>query len=423
MPRIRSAAVLGPLFTSAALYAVPTWTVPHVLESRGVVEISQIGFDVAVLTAQAPVLFAGAPNSLEIVLVDTSVDPPGYSTVPVATGNIFALGTFVNKQTDRGFSFVDGSFDVRFGHCPAPCDSATNSPVIAGTFVDSDSGASVNHFWTAALNNSVPRTLSVRTSPDGVAWTPLYSYTPPESAGVCGQYNGCGRINFVVDPTATDVATALSCLTFEVKTSATTTARRIVCFAGAVPQLPVTIDTDVPYSAPVTDRLTDSLLYSFMAETLELYGSYNHRQTQTVRTFLHTPADQQLAGPVELGPAPPPDGNPFGLSSAHVGDGAHRVMWASPGPGQPANDVEWNPSTSTTLSRTPVLDDFGPIANPIVSEAQPAQRFIAALFFQLGTPPPLRGTGSGLAISRYRLPLFDDGFETEDTLRWSATIP
>jgi hypothetical protein len=417
----------GLVLAPVAVRAVPIWSPPVVVDARDVVELPQIEPTIfAWPTVYAPVLFAGAPNSLEMVRVDLSVDPPAPSTTAVATGNIFGLGTFVRRSGEMGLSFVDGSFDARFGHCGGTCDSATNSPVVAGTFVDTDSGASVNHFWTAALNNTVPRTLSVRTSPDGIVWTPLYSYTPPETAGVCGQYNGCGRINFVVDPTATDVASALSCLTFEVATSPTATARRAACFLGSAFQWSVTLDTDVPYSNPVLDRLTDARGQRVYLEHLFVQGVYHHRQSQTVRTFRLNPIDQQLLGPLELGPAPPPDGTAFGLASTLTAEQVdaiiQRAVWAPHGSGQPAHDVEWDADDYIVLARA-MLQRYRQISLELHPGSDPASLFVRALLSL--APPPAGGSGptSGLAIASYELPVFDDGFETTDTRRWSSASP
>lgn len=418
--------LLGLVLAPGALHGLPDWSPPVVVDPRDVVELPQIEPSIfGWPTVFVPALFAGTPNSLEVVRVDMSVTPPAPSTTPVATGNLFALGTFVRSAGEMGFSFVDGSFDLRFGHCGGTCDLATNSPVVAGTYVDSDSGASANRFWTAALNNTVPRTLSVRTSPDGTAWTPLYSYTPPEAAGVCGQYNGCGRINLFVDPTAADVASALSCLTFEVMTSPTATARRAACFLGPTLQWSVTLDTDVPYSNPVLDRLTDARGQRVYLEHLFVQGVYNHRQTQTVRAFQLDPITLQLTGPVALGPAPPPDGTAFGLASTTTAAAADdlilRVRWAAWATG-PAHDVEWDAVDNIRLART-LLAVNRQIALELQQESEPASLFLRALL-QLAPPADAgAGAASGLAISSYRLPLFDDGFETADTLRWTLSSP
>ncbi|KAB2968024.1 MAG: hypothetical protein F9K18_03490 [Thermoanaerobaculia bacterium] len=419
--------LLGLVLAPGAAHGLPDWSPPVVVDPRDVVELPQIEPSIfGWPTVFVPALFAGAPNSLEVMRVDMSVTPPAPSTTPVATGNLFALGTFVRSAGEMGFSFVDGSFDIRFGHCGGTCDLATNSPVVAGTYVDSDSGASANRFWIAALNNTVPRTLSVRTSPDGIAWTPLYSYTPPETAGVCGQYNGCGRINLVVDPTAADVASALSCLTFEVMTGPMATARRAACFIGPTFQWSVTLDTDVPYSSPVLDRLTDARGQRVYLEHLFVQSVYNHRQSQTVRAFQLDPVLQQLRGPVELGPAPPPDGSAFGLASTltaeDVGDIVLRAAWAGQGVGQAGHDVEWAVDDDAPLPR-PRIFFTRQIALGRQQDLQPASLFLRALFHL--APPPLGGRGaeSGLAIASYRLPLFDDGFETADTLRWTLTSP
>jgi len=414
-------AVLLWLLGQPSLHAQPTWSPPSGLDPRDPIEIAaQSTLDPTAAILHAPVLFAGAPNALEVVRVDVSVFPPTASPVPVATGNIFALGTMVSIPGEEGFSFVDGGFDARFGHCAPPCDNATNSPVVSGTFVDSDSAASANQFWVAALNNTVPRRLEIRTSPDGLVWTPLYNYTPPETGGVCGQYNGCGRINLVVDPTATDVASALSCLTFDVKTSATTTERRILCFVGSAPQVVTLIDTDIPYADPVLDRLTDTELYALLSDVMldSAIGAYNHRQTNTVRAFQFNPTTLALAGPVELGPAPL-GSDPFGLSGVPVGGGAYRTLWSSAaGSGQPAYDFEWDPAIDVVLPRPGPPAESGPVS------ASAVNGFMMAL---LGGPPPLSlqdpHGGTGLAISSCPLPFFDDGFETGNTLRWSATSP
>lgn len=419
-------AILALLLGQQSLHAQPTWTDLSALDSRDPIEMAaHILLDLDETILYEPVLFAGTPNALEVVRVDTAVSPPTASPVPVATGNIFALGTMVSIPGKKGFSFVDAGYDARFGHCAPPCDSVTNSPVVTGTFVDSDSAASASHLWVAALNNTVPRRLEIRTSPDGIVWTPLYNYTPPESAGVCGQYNGCGRINLVVDPTATGVATALSCVTFEVKTSANTTERRVLCFLGSAPQFVTPIDTDSTYASPVLDRVTDTEFGMFdFGELRFVGGAYNHRQTNTVRAFQFDPTTLGVTGPVELGGAPV-GSNPFGLSFVYLGGERIRAVWPSTGVGLPANDVEWDPAAAVPLRQRQAFSDYlQQVALQVHMDAsQPENLFMRALFgldqSRFEGPAP----ESGLAISSFRLPLFDDDFETANTLRWSATSP
>ena len=369
-------------------------------------------------------VFVGVPNTLDVLAVDLATVPPTVTPDPVATGNIFALGTMDVNETVTGFSFVDGSFDLRYALCENPCVDFTSQLVAAGTLVDSASAASADYHFVAALGNGVPRTLGVSYSADGVDWTSLYSYTPPETGGVCGQYNGCGRISFVVDPTATTVADTLSCLTFEVKTSATTTERRVICFLGSLPQFVMPIDTDVPYAAPVLDRVTDSELNMALYDIVHrpINGAYNHRQTNTVRAFQFNPTTLALAGPVELGPAPA-GSDAFGLAGVPLEGGAYRVVWAAPGPGLSANDVEWDPATSRQLLRVPFWNRWRQVELQRQEDLQaPGELFMHAFLSLAGSrfgPVP----EVGLALSSYRLPFFDDGFETDNLVRWSATSP
>jgi hypothetical protein len=411
--------VLGP----QAAAALPIWSPPEDLDLREAYEIAPTQFENLDALVHVPILFGGSPNALEVLAIDVGTSPPGVTPDPVATGNIFALGGLDDNAAGSGFSFVDGSFDLRYGFCAHPCANFTSQLVAAGTLVDSASGASASHHFVASLGNSLPRTLGVFHSANGVDWTLLYSYVPPESGGVCGQYNGCGRIGFVVDPTATAPANTLSCLTFEVKTSATTTERRVTCFLGATPQFVLPVDTDVPYAAPVLDRLTDGVVVRpFQAFLERISGVYRHRETTALRAFELAVATQALTGPVELGPAPQ-GSEPFGLSSVPLPGGGLRILWAPSGPGEPANDVEWDRATLTQLRRVAPSNNLRQLGLQIHDDANsPGGLFVRALF---GVPPlreraPL---GAGTMLSSYRLALFDDGFETADSLRWSVTSP
>ncbi|MDQ1349109.1 MAG: hypothetical protein QG573_2487 [Acidobacteriota bacterium] len=412
--------MLGP----QAVAAQPRWSPPESLDDvREVYEISSSQFVSEGSLLFAPALFGGAPNALEVLAIDFTVTPPVVTPDPVATGNIFALGALDENPTGSGFSFVDGSFDLRYGFCPHPCTNFTSQLVAAGTLVDSASGASASHHFVATLGNSSPRTLGVFHSANGSDWTLLYSYVPPETGGVCGQYNGCGRIGFVVDPTATVLANTLSCLTFEVTMSATTTERRVTCFLGNTPQFVLPVDTDVPYAAPVLDRLTDGIIIrEFQAFLARISGVYRHRETEALRAFELAVATQALTGPVELGPAPAGSA-PFGLSGVPLPGLGIRILWAASGPGEPANDVEWDPATLAQLRRLAPSNNLRQLGLQIHDDANsPGGLFVRALF----SVPPLRESaplGAGLMLSSYRLPLFDDGFETADTLRWSATSP
>lgn len=411
--------MLGP----QAVAAQPGWGPPEELDSREAREISPSQFEYQGSPVYVPILFGGAPNSLEVLAVDVAASPPVVTPDPVATGNIFALGALDENPAGMGFSFVDGSFDLRYGFCPHPCTNFTSQLVAAGTLVDSASGASASHHFVATLGNSSPRTLGVFHSANGVDWTLLYSYVPPETGGVCGQYNGCGRIGFVVDPTATVLTNTLSCLTFEVKTSATTTERRVTCFLGATPQFVLPVDTDVPYAAPVLDRLTDGKFSrQFQAFMERISGVYRHRETTALRAFELAVATQALTGPVELGPAPA-GSDPFGLADFPPTSIESRILWSASGPGEPANDVEWDPATSVQLRREAPSNNLRQIGLLFHDDPNLPGGMHARAVFDDGTTRAGAPLGGGLMLSSYRLPLFDDGFETADSLRWSVTSP
>jgi hypothetical protein len=426
MLRIRpSLAVLFLLLGRQPLHSSPTWTPPVVVDSRVAVELSQIRLKTAGTVFYAPALFYvdAVTSELEVLSIDVTEDPPTVAPDPVASGNVFALGAIDETANAMSFSFIDGNFDLRAGICVNPCTDFTNNPVVAGTFVDSASAASAGHHFVAALGNGLPRTLGVFYSANGSDWTLLYTYTPPETGGVCGQFNGCARISFVVDPLATEVATTLSCLTFEVKISATTTERRIVCFAGNVAQLVAPLFADIPDPDNQLDVYEDVVSDGGGLSDFEYYV-LRRRQTRTVESFRFDRSTQQIEGPVPLGPAP--DGLPAYRISAFLDQstGTTRNLWTA-GSGVPAYDLEWNADQPGTL-----LERRGPQAEPGAMTTvlrgffdDPTPANVWALFNSLETPFHALAGGAGLAISSYRLTLFDDSFETDNTLRWSATSP
>jgi hypothetical protein len=400
------------------------WSDPVLIGKGTPLEISQVRLEPPGDIVHVPVLFNERTNALEMARVNVSVNPPTATFVPLAIGNIFALGAIDDIATTMGFSFIDGSFDLRFGNCQAPCDSVNNSLINAGTWIDSASAASADDFFVAGLDNNSTHSVTIFHSQDGSLWNVLSTFTPPESGGVYDNFHGGKRIGLVVDPEATNPADTLNCLLFEVKPTSNSTSLKAYCRIGATPLSTTKIASDIPNAGGTYDRYIETLLGTRLwpgSGDLALVGAYSHRQTGTVHSFVVNPATQTLYGPTLLGY--PPQGTGFyGVSGAAApGDGVFNWIWAS-APTEPAHHVE------TPLDQTYQQPRLGPFGCDGVGSGGQWESgdvdFWGVLYFICSGNLRAEAPGAeGLVISIYPLPLFDDGVDTGGTIRWSATVP
>jgi hypothetical protein len=407
------------------------WSDPVLLDSRIPLEISQVRLEPPGDIVYVPVLFDLASNALDLARVNVSVSPPTATFIPIANGAIFALGAIGDTASAMGFSFIDGNFDLRFGNCQTPCDSVNNSLLNAGTWIDSASAASADDFFVAALDNNPTHSVTIFHSPDGALWNVLSTFTPPEAGGVYDNFHGGKRIGLVVDPTATNPADTLNCLLYEVKTSSTTTSLRINCRVGATPLAigdepdgGLHIYSDTPNPGGVFDRFIETViafLFSPGPQDPVVFGTFSGRQVGQVFVFGVDLPSQTPHGPVALGPSPPgPDF--YSTSVAAVpNDGIHSFWSAAPN--EPDHHVE-TPADPTDYQ----LHRPGPQGGGVVSGGYwetgdvDFWKILYIIVSGGGSRAEAPGAG-GLAISIYPLPLFDDGVDTGDTIRWSAAVP
>lgn len=417
--------------------AGPPWSPPVKLDTRMPLEFGQPRQDPNDGWIFVPTLFQmPAANSLEMVVLDTSTFPPTYASHTLATGSNFALGAAAQVGERIGFSFIDPFFDGRFGTCLPPCTNPTNQAVLVGTFIDSASAGSADDFFVALLDNAPSHSIVTRYSTDGGAiWQTLHTTLPPQPGGVYSNFQGGKRIGLLVDSLATDPLTTRNCLLYETRPApGNTTALRIHCRNGITSSgagaFDIVLDTDVPNAGGTFDKFIETNCVMLTGEAAgSIVCGYSHRQTQQMRVVRVNPNGTIAYGPAPVGAAPPGT-DIFGLtvtqaagsSEAHLlridsdGDGILDVTIAPPaghyhGAGPPGGYI---PVTST--HELSIFKD-------------PGYLFFAALFGGYAThrregegegdwnDEPL-GSDSGLFFSHQRVPLFADGFDTGNTLRW-----
>lgn len=430
---VGSAVLIAGLSPAAA---EPPWTTPQLLDTRLPLELGQPRQDPTDGRIYLPVLFDLASNSLELAVVDTGFDPPGYSTHPVATGAIFALGAAPQVGNRVGFSFIDAAFDGRFGTCLEPCTNPTHQLVSAGTFIDSASAGSGDDFFVALLDNAANHSILTRYSTNGGAtWQTLHTTLPAQPGGVYTNFQGGKRIGIIVDPSATDPNDTRNCLLYEVRPApGTTTALRLNCRVGTSGSGPgafnVVVDNDVPNAAGQFDKFieTNCLIVQGGGGD-DVLCVYSHRQTQQTRLVRVDPTGAVVVGPTPIG-ATPPGTDLFGLTvTASGGDDVIRVLRLD-SDGDGLADVTVHPSAGTFPSPGPP-GDFLPVTSteednlfndPITAALWGffGGAFVVGSFDGGGDP---LGSTTGLFFSRKQIPLFADGFDTGNRLRWSLSFP
>jgi hypothetical protein len=262
--------------------------------------------------------------------------------------------------------------------------------------------------------------------PNDTPSTDLNTCSPPHARRVALPFPGSNRTLGAIDPTATNPADTLNCLLYEVKPTSNSTSLKAYCRIGATPLSTTTIASDIPNAGGTYDRYIETLLGTRLwpgSSDLAVFGAYSHRQTGTVRSFAVDPATQTLYGPALLGDAPPGTGF-YGVSGAAVlGDGVVHSFWPQ-APNEPAHHVE-TPIDPTAFQ----LQRVGPVSGGgVVSggywETGDIDFWKVLYIIVSGNDRRAEAPGvGGLAISIYPLPLFDDGLDTGDTVRWSAAVP
>ncbi|MGE0641796.1 MAG: hypothetical protein AB7G12_16160 [Thermoanaerobaculia bacterium] len=372
-----------------------------------------------------PVLFDETNNSLDMVRIDVTVEPPTASPIVIASGSNFALGSAREINDTIAFSFVDPAFDLRLGGCTDPCTSTFNRLVNAGTWIDSSSSASANDFFVAGLDNLANHGVSIfASSDDGATWSPFSNFTPAAPGGVYDNFHGGKRIALAVDRTSTNRATTRNCLVYETRPTSGSTNLRMNCRVGSTPRFDVLLDTDVPNPSNTFDR-TIELRCDMNVNTdgtVELSSRcvYTKRQTNRIRA-VRVGDTGSVQGPVDL-PAVP-SGSTFYNPAIFEIPQRGGVMAITPGAdGVGASASEWNYNAGITYVNGPGVDT-GPLAADIVQRGPGLQR---PEFWTMGryiANPRFEGVGGGLGLVIAPYPIFFDGFETANVLRWSHHLP
>lgn len=413
---------IGALAIPAPGGADGAWTAPAPLDPRPPLELTRIAIDPIGDVIYLGALFDEATNSLELARIDLTQFPPPTDFVPIATGGLFALGPIVQGSGEIGFPYLDSNFDLFFAQCTPPCNSVSHPLVHPGSnYIDTSAAAAGGRFYVAALDFATG-SIIVRSSLDGVNWAPHRTLVPPD---LYVNFDGGKRIQLVVDPAATDPATAFNCLLFEtLPPPGAATWVRVDCANGADIVFSHTIDFDVPNPLGQFDSRieTAARVSGDGREGPSAFFAYSHRASNTVRGVVVDPSGVS-AGPIVLSSAP--DGDLiYGLSAASTSPGSDRLIWSND-PGETATDVEWNSAEGTKFFEIGPALDPGPVT--ILAWEQtgdPADAFL----FAFAAIPASRATaaptgGSRFGVSRFRLPFFEDGFESGDTLAWSSTVP
>lgn len=443
----RPALSLNHLAWTCALLALPApasagppWTPPLLLDTRLPLEFAQPRQDPTDGFIYLPVLFQmPAASSLEMAVLDTSTDPPGYSSHVLATGSVFALGAAAQVGDRIGFSYVDTFFDGRFGTCLPPCTNPTNHSVSTGTYIDTASAGSADDYFVALLDNAANHSILTRYSTNGgTTWQTLHTTLPAQPGGVYANFQGGKRIALVVDPDATDPAQTRNCLFYEVRPApGTTTALRLHCRIGAAASATegggtfnVVVDTDVPNGGGVFDKFieTNCLILNTGGGDDVLCG-YSHRQTQQLRVVRVNESGGLVIGPTPVGAAPP-GADLYGLTLiGGGGDDEIRLLHPDAG-GDHVADVTVHPSAGTFSSTGPP-GDYQPVTSTqeVSLFDDPITAFLWGFLSGAwsarhpeGSDEPL-GSTTGLFLSRQQIPIFADGFDTGNRLRWSLTSP
>jgi len=314
-----------------ALPAQPHWSPPEDVDLRDAYEIPSASTRPrgpwSTRRCSLPV-----PERTRVLAIDFADTPPSVTPDPVATGNIFALGALDENAAGLGFSFVDGSFDLRYGFCPHRARTSPASwspPAPWSTRRAAPPRATTSSPRSQRLAAHAER-LPIR---NGVDWT-LCTPICRRKRGVCGSTTAAGAsASSSIPRRPRSRRPELPDLRSEDELDHDAAPGLLLPRQHAAVR--AAVDTDVPYAAPVLDRLTDGVFSRpFAAPLAEVFGAYRHRETSALRAFELAVATQALTGPVELGPAPAAatrSGSP-----AFRWRRSFRIVWASPGPALPA---------------------------------------------------------------------------------------
>ncbi len=414
------AAAMAALITVGALPAVSPWSPSTPIVANLPLEMGQPlpGVDVGGLKIPVAILFAAAPK-LQVGLIDpTGAGSVSFTTIDSA-GTNFALGTVGEIDSGQiGGSYVTSAFDLRFWTCSPPCNSASTFPIeTVQTWIDSSSAAAGVDFVVGGLNNTTGA-YHLFSSTNGSSWTPLRTLSP--AGGIYRNFDGGERVALAVDANASQATNALNCVFYEVPTRGPATEKRIDCANGATPLANVLVSTDIEDPLGQAGPLIENRFYMIGGM---VWGVFTRRQDNMLYAVSYLPGGAPVVIP--LGPAP--TGNEFfGLTlagpftyfpthhvSLHAETGLRLDFLVDDDPVQVSGS---GPGPSPGLE--------GPIA---LAPAPPGCLDVACtdlyavnatFWFDLA-----EGAVSGLGLAKKALPAFEDGFETNDTDRWSSTVP
>lgn len=412
-------ALLAWLAAAGSIFALNPWNSPVPIEARLALEMAQPlpGVNVGGTTMPVGVLYGSNPR-LRLALIDPKgAGSVAFSTIDAA-GTNFALGTIGEISSGQiGGSYVTSGFDLRFWTCAPPCSSVSTFPIdTAQTWIDSSSAAAGSDFLAGGLLNAAG-SYQIFKSANGSTWTPLRVLSP--AGGIYRNFDGGERVALAVDAQAANASTALNCVFYETSTR-TGTEKRLDCANGATPFSNVLVISDVEDPGGQAGPLIEN---RFLIQDGVVWGAFTRRSDNTLYALRDVPGQAPIVTP--LGPAP---SGPefFGLTlGGHFtfASSQHLSLY-----GEPALQLDFRLDESSAA-----LADYGPgpapgLEGPIALAPSPPGCLgtdcvgLSALhntyWFNL-----VEGTVSGLGLSSRPLALFEDGFETSTTGRWSVTSP
>ena len=432
-PAVAAVAALAvvALSVSAPLAAIAPWSVPIGVLNQTPLEMAQAlpGVDVGGTRMPVAIVFNSAPR-FRLGLIDPAGAGGAGAMTFVTIDNAginFALGTIAETTSGRiGGSYVTSTFDLRFWTCLPPCSTVSTFAIdTAATWIDSNSAAAGGDFVVGGLDNTTGF-VHLYTSPDGAVWTPLRTLNP--AGGFYRNFDGGERIALAVDSTPAlrweksgEVveAVAMNCVFAEVAGTFPNVEKRVDCANGPVPIPYAVVQTDV--QDPAGQAGSDIENRIFMEDGI-LFGVVTRRQDGKVYTVRHYPGGAVEV--VQVGNSPTgPEFFGFTMSGQYSLTNSRSVMLQSglgvslelisdddpfqpfgsgPGPAGPEGPVALLPAPPGCTGPE-CIDLFAPM---------PTTFFDATA-----------GTTVGVGLAKRPIASFEDGFDTADLGRWSASAP
>lgn len=412
-------AAIAALITVGTLFAVGPWSAPIPIVANVPLEMAQPlpGVDVGGTRMPVGILFTSAPK-FQLGLID----PTGGGSMTFATidsaGTNFALGTIGELATGQiGGSYVTSGFDLRFWTCSPPCSSVSTFPIeTAQTWIDSSSASTGGEFLVGGLNNSTGA-YHIFSSTNGSSWTPFRTLSP--AGGIYRNFDGGERVALAVEEGGTETI-AHNCVFYEVPTRGPATEKRINCANGTTPVADVLVIGDVEDPLGQAGPLIEN---RFFMEGGMVWGVFTRRQDGMLYAMTYLPGGTPVVIP--LGTAP--TGTEFfGLTMTGrltYYPTKYLALMGEPGL-QLIHQVDDDPLQLSATGPGPSQALEGPIAlapsPPGCLGTDCTQLWGANFHFWFNLA---EGAVSGLGLASKPLPMFEDGFETNDTDRWSSTVP